>query len=383
MINSLMRKSALVCASVSLISIAASERAMGQDASKQPFASLGNLMSEVKASKASLESLKQKLTNDQKKIKADEAAVSKSEKQLEQAKNEAKAAKQKVSPNKKWICNAFGYTHNDPSECSKPEQGGVWVTIDEDGNRSRYREPTQADLDRAKAADAKLAAAELDVAMKKAKLVDAERTYRADSEKFNTQTAELQKKVDSLSDPKKVVKDLQNVYNAAALKSGNVDPAMNQSIDKMADMAGKVNGTGQCAVLVQKYAGVGLTDDWKKGDSISAKTTIKPFTPAATFVKNDNGDFVYPNNPSGNHAVIVLDNTKDGLLVFDQYSGKEAGFRTLGYKGGTAANQDKIDKGEKEAKEAGLTPDDGKAYYRIKYKYYNPSNDADNYSYIK
>ena len=94
----------------------------------------------------------------------------------------------------------------------------------------------------------------------------------------------------------------------------------------------------------------GLRRDWGtwKTDGVTIKKgdEVKPFQPAATF---EDGE--YKSKKSGNHAVIVLDNSPGGLVVFDQYSGKDAGVRTLSYQGGRSseANKALIAKGEAEA----------------------------------
>jgi hypothetical protein len=132
-------------------------------------------------------------------------------------------------------------------------------------------------------------------------------------------------------------------------------------------------GQGQCVDLVKSFTGLGATSTWKAGDAVGT-ADLTPLKPIATF---SNG--VYPSNPTGNHAAILLDKADDGsLTVFDQYSGKLPGTRVIRPKGGTDANQALIQRGEQEATDAGLSPGDGRPYYRAKYKYYNPGNDADN-----
>ena len=151
----------------------------------------------------------------------------------------AKSAKQKAAPsNVKWICNAYGYEHDSPDDCSKPEQDGVWVSIDENGKRSRYTPPTKGDLDRLKKAEDALAVAEFNLATNKSNLVNAEKDLKQASEKFNADTTAYDKKVASLSDPKQVITNLKSEYEAAALRTGKVDPEIPKSFDKMKDFTG-------------------------------------------------------------------------------------------------------------------------------------------------
>jgi hypothetical protein len=286
---------------------------------------------------------------------------------------EAEAAERLLSgANRKWLCNRYGTLHDMPSQCSDPDSGGVWVVVDADGRTRRWAEPTQAQ--RAAAARARRALDLLGakLAEAKARLYAAERALRDDLTRYNRLVDQVTAKSAKLTDPRRVLDD---VARAAARRG---DEATARQVNGLARLLGKVSGNGECVALVKAYAGLGATGTWKEGDAVGKGAPVAPFAPIATFV-----DGSYPNKPRGNHAAILLERTRDGLLVFDQYAGKRGGMHVIPFKGGTAANQALIDRGEAEAAGQGLTEADGKAYYRVKYKYYSPSNDADNYSYVR
>ena len=80
---------------------------------------------------------------------------------------------------------------------------------------------------------------------------------------------------------------------------------------------------GQCAALVQYY-GCNLTSYWKEGAAVKGNQLIKEGTCVATF---ENG--VYPNRSSGNHAAIYISQSAAGITVYDQWTGRDPGARTM------------------------------------------------------
>lgn len=86
--------------------------------------------------------------------------------------------------------------------------------------------------------------------------------------------------------------------------------------------------TGQCAALVMHYTRVGKAANWREGDAVRGNTTIKKGTAIATFV---NGR--YPNKEHGNHAALYVSQDSEGIVVVDQWTGKDAGKRTLAFLG--------------------------------------------------
>lgn len=86
--------------------------------------------------------------------------------------------------------------------------------------------------------------------------------------------------------------------------------------------------TGQCAALVMHYTRVGRADNWREGAVVRGNKTIKKGTAVATFV---NGR--YPNKEHGNHAALYVSQDSNGIVVVDQWTGKEAGKRTLAFLG--------------------------------------------------
>lgn len=87
-------------------------------------------------------------------------------------------------------------------------------------------------------------------------------------------------------------------------------------------------GDGQCVALVQAAAGVPNHTQWQEGAPLSDRPDIPEGTAIATFV---NGK--YPNAPHGNHAAIFVGygtrSGRDGIWVYDQWSGKAPGKRFL------------------------------------------------------
>jgi hypothetical protein len=283
----------------------------------RPFADLSQLLTDVDNSYTALGNLKTKMQQDMDQLKADRAAFKQAQETLDRARNVVQDLKRRVEgTNKKWLCNAYGTLHNDPSECSKPGKGGVWVYIDRNGDSRRWTPPSQADLDTLKTVQRQLALLEQDQLDRKAQMSQREKAYKADTEKYNAQADELSKKVAGMADPKQALRNIRIAYEDAASRSGKQDPAIAQALDKMENLVGKVEGTGQCVALVQKFSGLGATATWKPGQTVKAGDLLVA-APAATFVKG-----VYPNQPSGNHAVVVLDKTDKGILVFDQYKGR-------------------------------------------------------------
>jgi hypothetical protein len=353
--------------------LASSAQAQPDTPVARPFAPLAQLMDDVndgfktaKSLKHEIATAEKKLKNDRKTYLADRDRVTKLQADVETARRMVTGA------DRKWLCNRYHSLHDDPSQCSEPGFGGVWVIIDADGRTRRWTEPTQKEIDAAARAALKLEMLEAKLAQAKERLDRTEGTLRSDTDKYNRLVDDLTGKTARLADPKRVLDDI------AREAARNGDEATIRKINGLDKLLGKVTGTGQCAVLVQAYVNVGKADTWKPDGTVGKDGPLVPFAPIATFVGDD-----YPNKPKGNHAAILLERTADGLLVFDQHTGKTGGIRVIHYKGGTAAHQADIARGEAEAAEQGLTEDDGLAYYKLKYKYYSPSNDADNYSYIK
>jgi len=74
-------------------------------------------------------------------------------------------------------------------------------------------------------------------------------------------------------------------------------------------------GSHQCVALVQQFAHAPLTAQWRQGVTVLGTDGIERGTAIATFV---NG--VYPNQSSGNHAALYLEQDAGGLWVMDQWA---------------------------------------------------------------
>jgi hypothetical protein len=62
-----------------------------------------------------------------------------------------------------------------------------------------------------------------------------------------------------------------------------------------------VYGDGNCALMVQHFAGLPHHSKWRQGAHVVEQSYIPPGTPIATFV-----DGVYQNNEHGNHVAFFL-----------------------------------------------------------------------------
>jgi hypothetical protein len=90
-------------------------------------------------------------------------------------------------------------------------------------------------------------------------------------------------------------------------------------------LKGKVVGSGQCPGIVQSHGGLPLTKYWFEGPKVKGVDVVPKGTAIATFV---NGK--YPNASHGNHVAIYIDQDPvKGLLVFDQWTGRAAGYRWM------------------------------------------------------
>ncbi len=105
-------------------------------------------------------------------------------------------------------------------------------------------------------------------------------------------------------------------------------------------------GSGHCVALIQQCSGAPLTKFWRpsirvKGNKIPKGSVI------ATF-KNGR----YP-NIRGYHAAIYIEQTKDGIWVWDQWLGKAVHKRLIRFKNGK-----------------GVSSNDGDRYHLVIYKFH-------------
>src|SRR5947209_747332 len=75
-------------------------------------------------------------------------------------------------------------------------------------------------------------------------------------------------------------------------------------------------GTGECAVLVQRYAKVPLMRGWKPGDAVRGNMNIKKGTAVATFVNSE----YPPAQGRPGHAAFYLSQDASGVMVMDQWA---------------------------------------------------------------
>lgn len=79
-------------------------------------------------------------------------------------------------------------------------------------------------------------------------------------------------------------------------------------------------GNGHCPVLTQVASGAPKVKFWKKGPIVKGNAAVPEGTVIAC---GWNSDGKYPNQKHGNHAAIYLSQTAKGLVVLDQWVGKD------------------------------------------------------------
>lgn len=80
-----------------------------------------------------------------------------------------------------------------------------------------------------------------------------------------------------------------------------------------------VADNGQCVRLVQTWCSVPApAHSWKPGAKVKGNVSLRAGTAIATFI-----DGKYPNLSHGNHAAIYLSQSVHGIVVLDQWTGKD------------------------------------------------------------
>jgi hypothetical protein len=120
-----------------------------------------------------LQQLRQTLVQDKAAIAGEKASLQADRRRiasLRKALRGAQAVSDRTSSViRKWICNAYKVEHDNPSQCSNPEQGGRWIT---------QPNPNYDDAQR-------------DLRNIQQSLADAERQYAADKKALDSKTAQL------------------------------------------------------------------------------------------------------------------------------------------------------------------------------------------------
>jgi hypothetical protein len=91
---------------------------------------------------------------------------------------------------------------------------------------------------------------------------------------------------------------------------------------------GQTIGNGQCVVFIQQVTSAPHTSQWKEGIKVYGSTNIPYGTAIATFQ-----DGKYPNNSTGNHAAIYLDQSLNCINVIDQWTGQPVHERQIQFRG--------------------------------------------------
>ena len=91
---------------------------------------------------------------------------------------------------------------------------------------------------------------------------------------------------------------------------------------------GQVVGDGNCVAFVRACTEAPETARWKEGAKVKGASITKG-TAIATF-KNGH----YPNDPTGNHAAIYIDQDSGGVNVWDQWKDRPVHKRKIRFQGG-------------------------------------------------
>ncbi len=89
-------------------------------------------------------------------------------------------------------------------------------------------------------------------------------------------------------------------------------PYMYADVDALQN-TGKV-GSKQCVALLQHYAGLPKTSDWRAGTAVIGDFALAKGSAIATFVGGQ-----YQSNSTGNHAAFYLSQDAGGIWVMDQW----------------------------------------------------------------
>lgn len=92
---------------------------------------------------------------------------------------------------------------------------------------------------------------------------------------------------------------------------------------------GQEVGDGQCVAYVQAVAGAPPTFSWKQGARVRG-SALQPGTAIATFTHG-----AYQNSRATSHAAILIRETPEGLLVYDQWLGQPVHQRFIPFRGGS------------------------------------------------
>jgi hypothetical protein len=158
------------------------------------------------------------LRQDYDRLKADQQGI----KSLQRAFRTARVLLNQANQNspKKWRCNAYGSLHDDPSECSDPSQGGVWIT-----QPSPAAEQAQDDVNRLKR--------DLD---------DKQKDYKALKNNYiprlNQEKAQLTAGIETLKNQIRNIPTTKNMVDQIAKAANDNSTDCNKSASAIADVFG-------------------------------------------------------------------------------------------------------------------------------------------------
>lgn len=92
--------------------------------------------------------------------------------------------------------------------------------------------------------------------------------------------------------------------------------------------AGRIIGDGQCVAFVKAASGAPNSSIWSEGDKVRG-SELTLGTAIATFTAGR-----YPSNAQGNHAAIYVEQSSEGIVVWDQWNGQPVHKRTIRFRDG-------------------------------------------------
>ncbi|MFI5459930.1 MAG: BPSL0067 family protein, partial [Isosphaerales bacterium] len=356
----------------------------------RPFRSLGELLEKINDQYTqlgqdlkALRKDKARLDDASQKLDAETAQIDNDERALQARSQQAAGAGFRVQGMGDIIRDGYHMISHPYKDFATFEEATAWkgsrgYIMDKSTGQTVTSPPPKPNMDAIRKDETRLGERKRLAGRQRASLDAATKRYTADVNDYNGRNDALSQTTRSLPDPAKALDETRLVFDENAPKA--LKPGEYASAKKVLDkwqsylLDRKSIGSGECVALGQDMYGIGPHTEWKFGQKVtSGDKPVTGLPPVGT-----NVDGKYPNYPTGNHVGGLVDTQKKGVVLFDQFQGALPGFRYYPRQGGLndPKNQALIQQGAADAARQGLTPDNGKPYYRVLYGHYNPGKDA-------